>query len=77
LFECMRPFIANLIFTEVFMGIADGDFEEARMYTLRDARPWFRSEVAEANADPYVLARYGEFWVCLESTRALVERAAQ
>lgn len=31
----------------------------------------------EANADPYVLARYGEFWVGLESTRALVERAAQ
>ncbi len=36
-----------------------------------------RSEVTEANADPYVLARYGEFWVGLESTRALVERAAQ
>ena len=45
-----------------------GAFEEARQYTLREARPWFRSEVAEANADPYVLARYGEFWVGLEST---------
>ncbi|MDX4018688.1 alkanesulfonate monooxygenase [Pseudomonas aeruginosa] len=76
-FACLRPLIAQLIFTEVFLGIAEGAFEEARQYTLREARPWFRSEVAEANADPYVLARYGEFWVGLESTRALVERAAQ
>nr|WP_132657447.1 acyl-CoA dehydrogenase family protein [Pseudomonas aeruginosa] len=74
---CLRPLIAQLIFTEVFLGIAEGAFEEARQYTLREARPWFRSEVAEANADPYVLARYGECWVGLESTRALVERAAQ
>ncbi len=76
-FACLRPLIAQLIFTEVFLGIAEGAFEEARQYTLREARPWFRSEVTEANADPYVLARYGEFWVGLESTRALVERAAQ
>ncbi|EMP7869663.1 acyl-CoA dehydrogenase family protein [Pseudomonas aeruginosa] len=76
-FACLRPLIAQLIFTEVFLGIAEGAFEEARQYTLREARPWFRSEVAEANADPYVLARYGEFWVGLESTRALVERAVQ
>lgn len=73
-FACLRPLIAQLIFTEVFLGIAEGAFEEARQYTLREARPWFRSEVTEANADPYVLARYGEFWVGLESTRALVER---
>ncbi|MEZ1377076.1 monooxygenase, partial [Enterobacter hormaechei] len=52
-FACLRPLIAQLIFTEVFLGIAEGAFVEARQYTLREARPWFRSEVAEANADPY------------------------
>ncbi|MDO2290989.1 monooxygenase, partial [Escherichia coli] len=32
-FACLRPLIAQLIFTEVFLGIAEGAFEEARQYT--------------------------------------------
>ncbi|MGN5849459.1 monooxygenase, partial [Pseudomonas aeruginosa] len=47
-FACLRPLIAQLIYTEVFLGIAERAFEEARQYTLREARPWFRSEVAQA-----------------------------
>ncbi len=76
-FACLRPLIAQLIFTQVFLGIAEGAFEEARQYTLKEARPWFRSNAATVSEDPYVLAHYGEFWVGLESTRLLVRRAAQ
>lgn len=76
-FACLRPLIAQLIFTHVFLGIAEGAFEEARQYTLKEARPWFRSSAATVGEDPYVLAHYGEFWVGLESTRLLVRRAAQ
>jgi alkylation response protein AidB-like acyl-CoA dehydrogenase len=76
-YACLRPLIAQLIFTHVFLGIAEGAFEEARQYTLKEARPWFRSSAATVGEDPYVLAHYGEFWVGLESTRLLVRRAAQ
>lgn len=76
-FACLRPLIAQLIFTHVFLGIAEGAFEEARQYTLKEARPWFRSSAATVGEDPYVLGHYGEFWVGLESTRLLVRRAAQ
>ena len=56
--------------------MAEGAFEEARRFTRTESRPWFKSGVSEAGQDPYVLAHYGEFWVGLESSRLLVERAA-
>nr|WP_276583909.1 acyl-CoA dehydrogenase family protein [Pseudomonas sp. RIT-PI-AD] len=74
-FSCLRPLIAQLIFTHVYLGIAEGAFEEARTYSLKEARPWFRSGVERVGDDPYVLAHYGEFWVALEGVRALVRQA--
>lgn len=74
-FACLRPLIAQLTFANLFLGIAEGAFAEARHYTLKESRPWFKSGVAHAGEDPYVLRHYGEFWVGLESVRLLVERA--
>lgn len=76
-FACLRPLIAQLIFTHIYLGIAEGSFEEARAYTLKEARPWFKSPAREIGEDPYVLAHYGEFWVGLEGVRALVQRATR
>lgn len=75
-FACLRPLTAQLVFAEVFLGVAGGAFEEARQYTLREAQSWFRPEVVEADVNPYMLTCYGEFWVGLEGVRALIERAA-
>ena len=74
-FACLRPLIAQLTFVNIFLGIAEGAFEEARNYTLKEARPWFKADVSQASQDPYVLRHYGEFWVGLESVRLLTERA--
>ena len=74
-FACLRPLIAQLTFTNIFLGIAEGAFEEARNYTLKETRPWFKASVEQANQDPYVLRHYGEFWVGLQSVRLLTERA--
>ena len=74
-FACLRPLIAQLTFVNIFLGIAEGAFEEARNYTLKEARPWFKANVSQANQDPYVLRHYGEFWVGLEGVRLLTERA--
>ena len=74
-FACLRPLIAQLHFAHIFLGIAEGAFEEARNYTLKESRPWFRSGASQSSEDPYVLRHYGEFWVGLESVRLLIDRA--
>jgi alkylation response protein AidB-like acyl-CoA dehydrogenase len=74
-FASLRPLIAQLHFANLFLGISEGAFEEARQYTTKESRPWFRASVSEANQDPYTLRHYGEFWVGLESVRLLIERA--
>jgi alkylation response protein AidB-like acyl-CoA dehydrogenase len=76
-FACLRPLIAQLHFANIFLGIAEGAFEEARKYTRQETRPWFRSNATHNAQDPYVLSHYGDFWVALESTRLLVERAGR
>ena len=76
-FACLRPLIAQLTFTHMFLGIAEGAFEEARQYTLTETRPWHKSSAADVREDPYVLGHYGEFWVALEGVRLLVQRAAE
>ncbi len=76
-FACLRPLIAQLTFTHMFLGIAEGAFEEARNYTLTETRAWHKSSAEDVRQDPYVLHHYGEFWVALEGVRLLVERAAE
>ena len=75
-FACLRPLIAQLTFTHMFLGIAEGAFEEARNYTLTETRAWHKSSAIDVHNDPYVLHHYGEFWMALEGVRLLVERAA-
>ncbi|UUQ65784.1 acyl-CoA dehydrogenase family protein [Pseudomonas fuscovaginae UPB0736] len=76
-FACLRPLIAQLTFSHMFLGIAEGAFEEARRYTLTETRPWFKSGTEDIRNDPYILSHYGDFWVALEGVRLLVERAAE
>ena len=73
--SCLRPLLAQLILTNIYLGIAEGAFEEARHYTLHEARPWQAAQVDHTHEDPYILGHYGEFWVGLESVRALTDRA--
>ena len=50
-------------------------FAEAKQYTQAQSRAWFLSEVERADQDPYILRHYGEFWLQLESVRALNQQA--
>jgi alkylation response protein AidB-like acyl-CoA dehydrogenase len=75
-FASLRPCIAQLVLANVFLGIGEGAFEEARGYTCDQARPWATSGVAHAADDPYVLRHYGELWVGLRGAAALTDAAA-
>jgi alkylation response protein AidB-like acyl-CoA dehydrogenase len=75
-FACLRPLLAQLILANVYLGIGEAAFDDARHYTLNEARPWPPSNVQSTDEDPYVLSQYGEFWVGLEAVRTLADRAA-
>ena len=73
----LRSQVAQLIMTNLYLGIAQGAFAAARDYTLEQARPWFASGVNEASADPFVQHRYGDLWLKLRPPSVLADHAAQ
>jgi alkylation response protein AidB-like acyl-CoA dehydrogenase len=75
-FSCLRPLVAQLVLTNVYLGIAEAAFQDACHYTLRESRPWHSSKAVRTEEDPYVLGHFGDFWVGLESVRVLADRAA-
>ena len=76
-FACLRPLVSQLVLANVYLGIAEAAFNDARYYTLHEARPWHAAKVAQMTDDPYVLGHYGDFWVGLEGVRVLADRAAE
>ncbi|KAF1028221.1 MAG: Dibenzothiophene desulfurization enzyme C [Burkholderia plantarii] len=76
-FACLRPLVAQLVLTNIYLGIAEAAFDDARHYTLNEARPWPPSRLDQVGDDPYILGQYGEFWIGIESVRVLSDRAAE
>jgi len=76
-FSCLRPCIAQLLLSNVYLGIAEGAFQESREYAMTQRRPWSTSGASRAAEDPFIQRRMGEFWVSLESARMLCESAAK
>jgi alkylation response protein AidB-like acyl-CoA dehydrogenase len=73
----LRSCIAQLILSNIFLGIAEGALEEARNYTLAQTRPWIASTAQNATEDPYILANYGNFFVNLQAAQALTDIAGE
>lgn len=73
----LRSQVAQLIMTNLYLGIAIGAFEAARDYTLEQARPWFASGVSDASHDPFTQHRYGDYWLKLRPANVLADGAAR
>ena len=73
----VRSQIAQLIMTNLYLGIAEGAFEAARSYTSEQAKAWFASGVAKAADDPLIQHRYGQLWLLLRPAQVLADVAAQ
>ena len=73
----VRSQIAQLIMTNLYLGIAEGAFEAARSYTSGQAKAWFASGVKEATDDPLVQHRYGQLWLLLRPAQVLADLAAR
>ena len=73
----LRSCIAQLILSNIFLGITEGALAEARDYTQAQTRPWITSTAKNATEDPYVLANYGSFFVNLQAAQALTDIAGE
>ncbi len=73
----LRSQVAQLIMTNLYLGIGQGAFEVARRYTLEQSRAWFTSGVQAAADDPLIQHRYGQLRLLLRPAEALANEAAQ
>ncbi|MGI4791224.1 MAG: acyl-CoA dehydrogenase family protein [Janthinobacterium lividum] len=76
-YASLRPCLAQLIIVNIYLGIAEGAFAEAKHYTRTRSKAWGTSGTAEASQDPYVLRHYGQLWVALEGAKLLADRAGE
>jgi len=74
-FASLRPCVPQLVFTHVFLGIADGALAEAREYVRTRTRVWPGAKVESNTQDPYVLEHFGDMVAQLAGAQAATERA--
>lgn len=72
----LRSQVAQLIMTNLYLGIGLGAFDAARQYMQEQARAWFAAGVDKATDDPFIQHRYGELWLLLRPAVALADQAA-
>jgi alkylation response protein AidB-like acyl-CoA dehydrogenase len=65
----------QLLFTNLYLGIAQGALETAAEYTRTRTRPPLQSEHEKSVDDPYILSTYGELFANVLAAEALVESA--
>jgi alkylation response protein AidB-like acyl-CoA dehydrogenase len=75
-FAGLRSLIAQLIFTNIYLGIAEGALEEGVKYTSSSSRVWSGSLAQTVHEDPFTLLHYGEFWASLHASSVLSDHAA-
>ncbi len=72
----LRPCIAQLVFANVYLGIAEGALQEAKAYLQANPQAWWLSGVESKQQDPYVLRHFGQLFAALEAARLVTDRAA-
>ncbi|PYH73226.1 thermophilic desulfurizing enzyme family protein [Aspergillus vadensis CBS 113365] len=69
----------QLVFSNFYLGIAQGALDFASQYTVSTTRPWpFGGDnKASATEEFYILERYGNFFAHLRAAEALADRAGE
>jgi len=75
-YASLRTLVSQLLLANLFVGIAEGAFAEARTYVMQYTRPWFASGVTRSADDPYVIQRFAEMRLKIAPAQALTDRAA-
>jgi alkylation response protein AidB-like acyl-CoA dehydrogenase len=73
----LRSCVVQNILSNIFLGIAQGAFDEGRQYTRAQPRAFAGSTAPTLAEDPYVIERYGDMHVQLQGAAALLEQAGR
>jgi alkylation response protein AidB-like acyl-CoA dehydrogenase len=73
----LRSQVAQLVVTNLYLGLAEGALAAARGYLRDEARPWFASGVENAVDDPFIQHRFGEFHLLVRPAQLLADEAAR
>ena len=73
----LRSLMAQLILTNLYVGIAQGALNEGARYTREHTRPAPAAGVQNALDDPYIQHRFGELAVRVRPAEVLADLAAQ
>ena len=73
----LRTQVAQLVLTNLYVGIGQGAFEEARRQIKDHTRPSFFTAAPAASQDPYVQHRVAELWLLLRPATVLADDAAR
>jgi alkylation response protein AidB-like acyl-CoA dehydrogenase len=69
-FAALRSLIAQLVFVNVFLGLAEAAFAEAHRWSMEQAQ-------GSHPLDPFALRRAGELWLGILTTRSLTNEAVR
>lgn len=72
----LRPLLAQLVLTNLYLGIAQGAIEVAR-HGAEDKKPWFASGVPRLADDPYVQHHFAEFRLQARAAELAADAAVQ
>ena len=73
----LRTQVAQLVLTNLYLGIAQGAFEEARKQLRQHTRPSVFTTTPTASQDPYIQHRFAELWLLLRPAVLLADDAAR
>ncbi|WGV28139.1 acyl-CoA dehydrogenase family protein [Halotia branconii] len=76
-FDTIRACLTQLNLANIYLGIAEGAFEAAKLYTKTSTKPWLTSGVEDATQDPYIIQHYGNMWVDLQAAKSLTDQAGE
>jgi alkylation response protein AidB-like acyl-CoA dehydrogenase len=76
-FASLRPLIAQLALANVYLGIAEGSFIEAKAIARGRDKAWFLSGAPSFREDPYVLRHAGEIALGLKAAQLLTDEAGR
>jgi alkylation response protein AidB-like acyl-CoA dehydrogenase len=77
-YASLTTLVHQLVFVNLYLGIAQGALAAAAQYTRTHTRPWPNAvSVDSATEDPYILAAYGQMGTETMATEALTDRAVR
>ena len=75
-FATMVTCLYQLIFANLYLGIALGALEAAKQYTKSTTQPWILSPAVQATQDPYIIEQYGDLWIDLSAAQSHLDCVA-